>query len=384
MPTLAELAGYGDDPSTTGGGLLGLLTSFIDNRKRGLLNNVQGGPGLLGTRINESARDFNREERSWMGAERSVIPELRDMAGQRTLNQALNMGGLLGLHTVYHGSPHKFDKFDASKIGTGEGAQAYGHGLYFAESPEVAGSYRAALSGDELLVGGKSVGHSGVSLKTPEGMAAGLMDQYGSVDAARSAVNKFVDQLYWPKSRAESVLGVLDDVAKKGVTKRQGGALYKADLPDEWLPKMLDWDKPLSQQPAPIRRAVLTDARQDQAAYLKALSPEGRRTAAKMLRDPENLTNGKHDADWKALYRSDPNIDHNAIHDIHSAMNRVGSGRDIESFFGGGPRAAEQLKALGVPGVKYKDGGSRGTEGGTHNYVVFPGMEKYLKILGIE
>src|SRR5687767_3158774 len=37
--------------------------------------------------------------------------------------------------TVFHGSPHKFDKFDMSKVGTGEGAQAYGHGLYFAENP---------------------------------------------------------------------------------------------------------------------------------------------------------------------------------------------------------------------------------------------------------
>lgn len=44
--------------------------------------------------------------------------------------------------TAWHGSPHVFDKFDPSKIGTGEGAQAYGHGLYFAESPEVAKSYQ--------------------------------------------------------------------------------------------------------------------------------------------------------------------------------------------------------------------------------------------------
>lgn len=45
---------------------------------------------------------------------------------------------------AYHGSPHSFDKFDLSKIGTGEGAQAYGHGLYFAESEPVARSYRDA------------------------------------------------------------------------------------------------------------------------------------------------------------------------------------------------------------------------------------------------
>jgi hypothetical protein len=47
---------------------------------------------------------------------------------------------------AYHGSPHDFDKFDLSKIGTGEGAQAYGHGLYFAENERVAKAYRDALS----------------------------------------------------------------------------------------------------------------------------------------------------------------------------------------------------------------------------------------------
>ncbi|WP_339083863.1 hypothetical protein [Hyphomicrobium sp. ghe19] len=50
---------------------------------------------------------------------------------------------------VWHGSPHDFDKFDLSKIGTGEGNQAFGHGLYFAEHPSVAKEYQAALSGDD-------------------------------------------------------------------------------------------------------------------------------------------------------------------------------------------------------------------------------------------
>ena len=44
--------------------------------------------------------------------------------------------------TAYHGTPHDFDKFSMDSIGTGEGAQAYGHGLYFAESEDVALGYR--------------------------------------------------------------------------------------------------------------------------------------------------------------------------------------------------------------------------------------------------
>lgn len=42
---------------------------------------------------------------------------------------------------AYHGSPYDFDKFSLEKIGTGEGAQAYGYGLYFAQNPAVARSY---------------------------------------------------------------------------------------------------------------------------------------------------------------------------------------------------------------------------------------------------
>jgi hypothetical protein len=43
---------------------------------------------------------------------------------------------------AYHGSPHSFDRFSLGSIGTGEGNQAYGHGLYFAEAEDVAKKYR--------------------------------------------------------------------------------------------------------------------------------------------------------------------------------------------------------------------------------------------------
>ena len=59
-----------------------------------------------------------------------------------------------GAMTAFHGSPHKFDKFSMENIGTGEGAQAYGHGLYFAEDPSVAGSYQRNLSQDGAIFNG--------------------------------------------------------------------------------------------------------------------------------------------------------------------------------------------------------------------------------------
>ena len=51
---------------------------------------------------------------------------------------------------AWHGSPHDHNKFDSSKIGTGEGAQAYGWGHYFAGAREVAEWYRNNLSGAKI------------------------------------------------------------------------------------------------------------------------------------------------------------------------------------------------------------------------------------------
>lgn len=55
---------------------------------------------------------------------------------------ATGMPSLAMVIDAWHGSPHTFDKFKLDAIGTGEGAQAYGHGLYFTDTKEIAESYR--------------------------------------------------------------------------------------------------------------------------------------------------------------------------------------------------------------------------------------------------
>ena len=73
-----------------------------------------------------------------------VIPETLEMlSGSMSPGGAGKelLGGLLGA-TVFHGSPYLFKQFDPRKIGTGEGAQAYGAGSgYTAQSKEVAENY---------------------------------------------------------------------------------------------------------------------------------------------------------------------------------------------------------------------------------------------------
>lgn len=51
---------------------------------------------------------------------------------------------------VWHGSPHSFDKFSTSKIGTGEGNQAFGYGLYFTDLKDIAEKYTIGQMSDVL------------------------------------------------------------------------------------------------------------------------------------------------------------------------------------------------------------------------------------------
>jgi hypothetical protein len=52
--------------------------------------------------------------------------------------------GLLQPLTAYHGTPYSINEgFDIAKVGTNAKSSNFGHGIYFAESPDVAGMYMA-------------------------------------------------------------------------------------------------------------------------------------------------------------------------------------------------------------------------------------------------
>lgn len=59
--------------------------------------------------------------------------------------------------SAYHGTPHRFDNFSTDNIGTGEGNQAHGWGLYFAENKEVSEDYRIRLSINAYILNGKEL-----------------------------------------------------------------------------------------------------------------------------------------------------------------------------------------------------------------------------------
>ena len=246
---------------------------------------------------------------------------------------------------VWHGSPHKFDKFDSSKIGTGEGAQAYGHGLYLAENPKVATEYSKMQGGAGGAIPSplRYVNGQEVQPGTGAYKAASLLDNM-SVAQAKKTVSGWM-QGARPEEQAyfKEVYDTLGGISAKSAVKQKapGGSLYKVDLPDEHIAKMLDWDKPLSQQPKEVQAIFGSSNKMTGNQALKA-------------------------------------IEANPAHYFGQTM----SGKDLTGAMIRPERgASEYLKQKGIPGIRYLDGGSRGTGQGTSNFVVFPGNEDILKIM---
>lgn len=273
-----------------------------------------------------------------------ITPKMREAAA----------GGLPMFARVWHGSPHTFVVFDASKIGTGEGAQSYGHGLYLADSKDVGAGYSMLTHDPVFSARGEQWRASpGGAIRNLRGHTSGVLsdaEQLAMAGLSGSKANKPRQVL---AEEAESFLQTRRGVSKaridaakqaildgKVTLDSSAGSLYLVDLPDSMIDRMLDWDAPLSEQAPAVRAAV-------------AKLPKGWVTGASGERrflDP-------------------------------SASRRTGGGllSDLNMLRNGRPE--ELLRQAGIPGIKYWDGGSRAAGSGTRNYVIFPGEEKNLTIL---
>jgi len=265
--------------------------------------------------------------------------------------------------TVWHGSPHQFDAFDSSKIGTGEGAQAYGHGLYLAEAPTVASGYQNRLSTGYVRPDGSLQSHGDPWQSAYDAIRAQKPMPHDHATAIASQVQDWVDSgkkaetfLRYNKPPAGFEASYKSAVDAFASVKKNPGSLYKVDLPDPLIARMLDWDKPLSQQNEHVRRA---------------LEPLGYRV-------DKSAVSAYDDALFSALSDEGPAS--------LPQMPRNPMGADIARGNGvfDGPAQVAKAKALqqaGIPGIRYLDGGSRADGAGTSNFVVFPGEESALTIL---
>jgi hypothetical protein len=247
---------------------------------------------------------------------------------RQMMEDTLAMMPMAGM-TTYHGSPHIFNKFRMDKVGTGEGAQAYGHGLYLAENPNVAKEYQRNTAQYRAKIDGKEAQFPGADNETLDA----LTQWFGSRPKG-ATIGQYLKDLAPYRNKEDRLLENSAFYLERAADRYGHGAkispaknsnFYKVDLPDDQIKNMLDWDKPIK----------------DQKHIMKLLDDkfvDGDLALRQMGVDPS--------AHGDKLYF------------------QLGGGYKA-------PAVSQALREWGIPGIKYLDEGSRRAGQGTRNFVVF-------------
>jgi len=246
---------------------------------------------------------------------------------------AKGMAGTLG-KKVYHGSPHRFDKFSLSKIGTGEGRQVFGHGLYFADNPNIAKEYAEALGDPTLIKEWRLMNHEMSDIipridKTAEkyNVSTDEINEYfrniEKMNETSQNPNKYIEDLNI-NDEIKKELREFSNMDKKMADFERDNSskhFYTARIPEG---DYLKWDEPLSKA---------------QKKKIKPLIEQAKKSFPNLKED---------DLTASAFYK---------LYSDHR---------------GGNPQeASKALNALGIQGIDYPAGTFSGVESKARNYVVF-------------
>jgi hypothetical protein len=219
--------------------------------------------------------------------------------------------------SAWHGSPYTFDKFTTAKIGTGEGHQSYGWGMYFAGLEEVAKHYRDAIKDKSSIA--KINSRLSEIARELEPLRAG---EYGKFKSPRG---------YELKAEYDRLMD--EKLSSKG-------RVYKVELApaeDEYL--LLD--TPMDDQSDKVKKAFVAAFRESDTAP----GPDGQPADPDSMSDDEIL--GEYETGREA---------YNGISDNLRSDDRS---------------ASLLLLKHGIKGSKFLDRGSRSAGEGSYNYVIF-------------
>lgn len=295
---------------------------------------------------------------------------------------------------AYHGSPYDFDNFSVQKINTGEGAQAFGDGLYFTDSEDIARHYRDTVSFNKQMQGLQPIKYKGQYLDNVEGLSSAEKDEISEVIYLiqtkgydpESALGKRKDMLKGELAKidldGDVELGdgeTINGLRKKSIEASLAasislkpkdfevdkGKIYKVGLapkPDE----LLDYDKPFGKQNEFIKER------------LKKVADELNRDDAVNLGFEPFDYGGSEKAAIEAAKKS--------LLDDETPVVRFLN--DFAVLRGNSGAGEELLNKHGIKGIKYKANqgvGARNVpETGANNYVIFDeSLVEILKKYGI-
>lgn len=153
---------------------------------------------------------------------------------------------------AWHGSPHNFDEFDLGAIGTGEGNQAHGWGLYFAKDKKIAENYRDILGANSIEIVTEKTKYkinedaewydektgNVINDENPLSMALTEIAEVGSNDKAIKSLHKFIDSkkgknTQFVISQTKRAVEAIKLLKESKFTKQEWKSIFKVEIPNE-------------------------------------------------------------------------------------------------------------------------------------------------------
>jgi len=294
-------------------------------------------------------------------------PQIAERMNRMFSGELVGMKPQLNM-TAYHGSPHKFDKFSMENIGTGEGAQAYGHGLYFAENKGVAQNYRDAVPAADVR-------RNFLNNLPEDAEFEDVMSMIGKGEFTdnQESVLRALEADDWlgfdyPSQAISAAYKQLDNFDPSPQLRKaidNTGSMYEVDIPDKEIVNFLDWDAPLSEQPESVRKAMIKIA-EENPDYFGGVAnglKKGYDSNAYAKYKGADFYGALMDAKFKKITTSGETYQNSPLQANKGTMKL----------------ASDHLNSLGIKGIKYFDGSSRAAGEGTRNLVVFD--DKIIKTL---
>lgn len=258
---------------------------------------------------------------------------------------------------AYHGTPHRFDKFTTDKMGTGEGAQAFGWGLYFTSKKNIAEYYRKTLSRGRMTIDGQAFDPGNYTLNEIVG------GHDGDNAALAKRMREYVkENAHNPFASVEDATKIADAIDAGTFQRGKPGQLYEVDVPES--SEMLHWDKPLSEQPAGVREVLqaMADAEPDKRSTFVHSVSAGR-TGEVIYR-----------ALGVELRKDTPEQDNGAPRGWGSVVQTINDSDSDEKA------ASGALREAGIKGIDYPAQSlSGGSKDDARNFVVFSGDDVAIR-----
>jgi hypothetical protein len=142
---------------------------------------------------------------------------------------------------AWHGSPYQFDKFTTEAIGTGEGAQAVGWGLYFTDLESIAKNYAEKLAKSKMtiLTDGKKINLDSETFTNAEEIAYGTLEIDYTIEKAIKRLE--YNQTKRPNDDNLKAIDILKRTKVEGSRNIYKVSIQKGKKPSEYT--WLEWDR---------------------------------------------------------------------------------------------------------------------------------------------